>query len=172
MHFLARARASESGTWKKPIQGANSSGPILTRRLSSRFLAAKLLLFPRLHTACDPFEIFKPCTLAIRRAVQLAHKTARIAHFFYEFLQRQLGVEIGLPQAVDGDIAKQLVQFVHFALILRSFFAGPARLSLLAQSNLNQTIKPRRDALGAMDRPGRVEVNDFIGEGKKPASEL
>ena len=88
-------------------------------------------------------------------------KTARIAHFFYEFLQRQLGVEIGLPQAVDGDIAKQLVQFVHFALILRSFFAGPARLSLLAQSNLNQTIKPRRDALGAMDRPGRVEVNDL-----------
>jgi hypothetical protein len=70
---------------------------------------AKLLLFPRLHTACDPFEIFKPCTLAIRRAVQLAHKTARIAHFFYEFLQRQLGVEIGLPQAVDGDIAEQAV---------------------------------------------------------------
>ena len=45
---------------------------------------------------------------------QLAHKTDRIAHFFYEFLQCQVGVEIGLPQTVDGDIAKQLVRFVHF----------------------------------------------------------
>jgi hypothetical protein len=42
------------------------------------------------------------------------HKTARIAHFFYEFLQCEVGVEIGLPQAVDSDIAKQLVHFVHF----------------------------------------------------------
>jgi hypothetical protein len=91
MHFLGR-QGFGIRYLEVTIQGADSSGPILTRRVSSRFLAAKLLLFPRLHTACDPFEIFKPCTLAIRRAEQLAHKTARIAHFFYEFLQRQLGV--------------------------------------------------------------------------------